>query len=237
MSDFLDHYPEVEGIEAVEGRIDYHWNGEADFNPESNRRFLQQYPGGKPGDAEWKLFRARGLTELHALLASVAHRRHKTSWAVQTWAVGPDGELRASETLRDASGFDFDGILDLPRPERIDTIAVELIWQEWKNTFGSALFSPDWTARAARELVKPVGRRARPVVHVELTPFGGVTPTLEEFSRALSAALSESFGASFYDYHFGGRKSRLSDDKKGLRSRRTILTRKKMKTAVSFFFQ
>ena len=201
LSDLITHYPTLDGIEGAEGKVDINWKGEADFNPAANLKFQQKFPQAHLGDATWKKFRADGLTELHRILGEVAHAHGKSAYVVQTWTPDTQGRLMTSPTLRDATGFDFDGILDLATPGRPDFLAAELIWQQWSDEFHSTTFNPGWTEGAARAFVSRVDKRATPLVHVELTRFGRTEPTLSQFGQALATGLRLSGGTTFYDYH------------------------------------
>lgn len=200
VEDLIQRHPKLDGIEIVEGRIDYKWKGTVDFNPELISKFNTAHPGALVGDAVWKKFRAEGLTSLHGKAFEIAHRHHKSALIVQTWTAQKDGTLIDPEKLRDASGFDFMGIANLPKPSRPDFFVGEFIWQQWRSERGTSVFDPNWTASAAKTFVGKIRRRTRPIVHVELTKFGEIEPTLSEFQKALSLAVELSDGATFYDY-------------------------------------
>jgi hypothetical protein len=202
--DLLTRYPDVDGVDAVEGVVDLKWDGQPDFNPDATRKFRALYPTDPFEGPKWRQFRAAGLTDLHMTLAGAAHARKKKAFVVQTLAARPDGSLMGFGDVRDGSGFDFDGVMDLAAGGRPDFVAAELIWQQWRAATGNPVFTPDWTGTAARDCVRRAGGRVVPLVHVEVTPFPPekptVVPTAEEFERSLKHAVSSGGGATVYEY-------------------------------------
>lgn len=198
LNDLLLKYPNIEGIEAGEGLIDWSWDWTTDYNPVANQKYIAAYPSGTLGDANWKIFRANGMTQLHKILIEVAHSKSKKAYVVQTWSPKTDGHLMLSTDIRDGSGFDFDGIMNLA--DKPDYIMAELIWQQWAAANNNpTTFTPGWTRTATQEFVAKVNGRTLALVHVELTPFGSYAPTNAQFQTSLQHAINGTSGADFYD--------------------------------------
>ncbi len=199
VKNLINNYPDLDGVEALEGIVDWNWNLDADYNSQHNQKYYARYPSGVLGDANWKLFRAEGLTNLHKILINNTHTKGIKAYVVQTWAPKDNGSLMTSEEIRDGSGFDFNGIMDLAN--KPDYLQAELIWQQWayrKND--KATFNPDWTAKARDQFLIKVGGRTKVIVHVEITPFGSYAPTNSEFETSLRHARTGTSGADFYNH-------------------------------------
>jgi len=200
LEDLLARYPNLDGIEAGEGIVDWYWNYEADYNLAASQKYLQQYPGGTLGDANWKLYRAKGMTRLHEILISVAHSRGVGAYVVQTWTAKPDGHLMTSAEIADGSGFDFDGIMSLA--DKPDYLMAELMWQQWAAEYSNpTTFNPDWTATARNEFISKVNGRVKALVHVELSAFGSYAPTPIQLETSLRYAATGTAGVDFYDHY------------------------------------
>jgi hypothetical protein len=205
LQDFFARNPNVDGIEAVEGMIDFNWDKTSDYNTIANQKFYSAYPTGVLGDANWLQHRALGLTTLHGIFSETAHAYGKPAMVVQTWTAGSTGALLSSASIRDGCGFDFDGIMNLPLSQRPDYLQAELMWQQWKAEYGTSVFTPEWTQTAGQSFVTKVAGRLQPVVHIEISNFSGsaanITPTLDEFRRSLTSARAVGMGVDIYDYY------------------------------------
>ncbi|MFV8258225.1 hypothetical protein ACNQKP_10475 [Bdellovibrio bacteriovorus] len=202
--DLLQKFPDLYAIEAVEPTVDCFWTGEPDYNPVSNAEFQRRHPLAALGDATWLKFRAQGLTNLVAIMSTVAHEHNILSAVVHTWPAHATGRLMSSEQIRDQVGFDFDGTLNLEGPEKIDIIVGEFLWQQWAGEYGGSVFTPEWTRRASLDFVRFVSGRSLPILHVEISPWYGqdsmVQPTLQEFQRTLWAIRDLGYGIDVYDH-------------------------------------
>jgi hypothetical protein len=203
LRDFLRLNPGVKGIEAVEPGFDLNWEGNVDHNSQALAEFYRRYPGQAAKGAAWKQFRAALLTEHLALFSRVAHAAGKESHVVQTWTARPDGSLMTAAEIRNGLGFDWDGLLNLPKESRPDWINGEFMFQEWRATNGPA-FTPEWTSGAAKAFVSFVNNRARPIIHVEHSefngPYGRFTASLGEVETSLRGVLTFARGHDVYDY-------------------------------------
>ena len=189
----------------VEPAIDPYWQ----LNNALKQKFLQQFntlhPGKfKPGES-FIQFHARGLTALIGIAGEVIHRFGKTFYVAQSWAADQKGKLLSSTEIRNGSGFDFDGILALEQKQRPDYLAVELIWQEWKDKFNNHTANNikpvEWTTSVIRQCKRKIRGKAGMIAHVEITPGQTSNPTLKEFKSILRFALkTNGTGVSFYDY-------------------------------------
>ncbi|WPD21000.1 MAG: hypothetical protein SD837_12400 [Candidatus Electrothrix scaldis] len=206
--DFLTIHPQIDGLEAFEGYVDYEGPFHADFNEAATHDFQLKHGEAEPlKGAVWKKHRAQGLTELHGILFDVAKEKQKKSFVVQTWTAKPSGELWSINAIRDTFGFDFDEITNL-RPH---AVAVQLIWQQWAHlNRPTEIFTPEWTETAGREAraLLAIPEDVQYLIHVELTDFateGNINTRwipVEEFQRALELALSVADGITVYDYVF-----------------------------------
>jgi hypothetical protein len=204
-TDLLSNNPEIDGLEAVEPFVDYHWAKQSDYNSVSNNKFKNLYPKARLGDSTWLKFRAQGLTDLIDLMNTTAHSYNKQSYLVQTWTARSDGSLFSSDVLRDNIGLDINGILNLTNSNKLDFFMAELMWQQWAAEYGGTVFNPNWTKKASLDFINSVNNRSTPLIHVEITPFlgtmGYVAPTLTEFSTTLQSIRDLNLGIDVYDYN------------------------------------
>ncbi len=107
----------------------------------------------------------------------------------------------SSEEQRAVTGFDLNGILN--SQDHPDIINVELLWQQWADTYQNRdLFSPSWTAQAVQHMISKIDNRADFVAHIELTPWGNVEVSKDQFLTSIQAALDGgTSGIDFYDSH------------------------------------
>lgn len=205
LRDFLQRFPSVDGIEAVEPGFDINWDGKPDFNPEALKAFQAANPGKPTTGTVWNRFRSSLLTRHLALFSRIAHEAGKRSLIVQTFTANPDGGLMRPEELRRGLGFDWNEVMNLPAPERPDAMMAELMFQEGKANHGTAVFTPAWTKKAAQAFVAFVNGRSDALIHVEYSPFTGPHGTHAATTRELEAALKgiSSFaqGEDIYAYH------------------------------------
>ena len=218
--DLLAHYPDIDGIEAVEGYVDSKWDGKPDFNADATRKFGDLYPNEPFEGPKWRRFRAAGLTDLHKTLATAGHARGKKVFVVQTLAAKVNGSLMSFDEVRDGSGFDFDAVIDIAPEGRPDFVAAELIWQDWSEKTGNPVFTPDWTKTAAHDYVRRVRHTVVPLIHVEVTSFPTgknptVEPTAEQFERSVKLAIAAGGGSTVYEYTLIKKRGLLGSLKKG----------------------
>lgn len=204
IKDMLTRFPSLYAIEAVEPTVDCFWKMEADFNPYSNQEFMNRYPEGKLGDANWRKFRAQGVTDLLAIMSEEAHARGILSGVVQTWPAYSDGKLFPNELVRDEVGFDLEGILSLQGNQKMDLITGELMWQQWQAEYGTVAFTPEWTRQASADFISLVAGRSFPILHIEISGWVGghstVYPTIDEFYRSLQVIRDIAPGIDIYDH-------------------------------------
>jgi hypothetical protein len=203
--DLLYRNPNVDGIEALEPVVDVNWDRESDYNAIATNKFYEIYPGSKLGDKNWVFFRARGLTEVIAIMNACAFHAKKKSYLVHTWPAKPNGELYTVNEIKKNTGLDLRTILTLTGPSKLNYLVTELIWQQWAAEYGLKNFSPKWPARKAVEVINFVNHRSGVMIHIEPTPFKGpiglVTPSLKQFSETLSSLRSLNVGTGVYDYN------------------------------------
>ena len=204
IADLAVRYPKLHAIEAIEPTVDAFWMKQADFNPVANNEFFRQYPQGQLGDTNWKKVRARGVTDLLAIMAEEAHRQNIQVGVVQTWPAKPNAELYSNDEVRDRIGYNLDEILNLQGYQKMDFVIGEFLWQQWAAEYGTGLFTPEWTTRVAHEFIQFVNLRSQPIIHVEISPWQGesstVTPTDTEFYQTLLAIKDFASGIDVYDH-------------------------------------
>ncbi|MBU1909328.1 MAG: hypothetical protein KJ726_04700 [Verrucomicrobia bacterium] len=192
----------VDGLEVAE--TDYGaWGTNATYDAAANAAFFQKYPGGALGDTNWRQLRIETLTEnVYGQIGGYTRAKGKEFHVTYTWTAASNGSLFAAQDIADNTGFSFDGVMSLTNSSRPHFVQAELIWQQWADTYDNpATFSPAWTFTAATNFVARVNRRAAPVVHVEASTFGSVTPTALQFEQSLRGALTNILcGADFYDH-------------------------------------
>lgn len=151
--------------------------------------------------AGWRGLEPGAVTRRYASIARIAHAAGAKALVTEPWAAAPDGSLLTQDAVRSGSGLDLEAILSLPAPERPDYFVGELSFQQWRDVHGTSSFTPGWTARAARALVAAIGPRATPVIHVELSDFGGGAPVVPDVAEAVRHALSVCRDVDVYDFH------------------------------------
>ncbi len=195
------------GIEIREPEVNHTWNDPVDFNAATTQKFSTLYPriSADPRSPDWRRFTAMGLTDMHAIVARQIHNYRKECWIVQTWPPDNAGNLMDATDVRDGSGFDFGGVLNLSRLDRADNITAELIWQQWSADKHLPIFSPEWTGDASKQFSRFVGDRANAITHVEATgfPVGDhptITPNDAQLQRSIRLALENTNGVAVYEY-------------------------------------
>ena len=205
IKNFLQLHPQVDGVESVEGQVDYFWNSGADYNSVANNLFTAAFPGSTLGSANWKKHRALGMTGLHGILAEEGHLVGKKAYVVQTWSVNSSGQLLSSASISDGSGFDFDGVINQTGSAKPDFLVAEFMWQQWLAEFGTNVFTPAWTKSAAQQLAAKTAGRITPILHVEISSFAGakknVSVTDSEFIATIGAYFGTGMGIDIYDFH------------------------------------
>ncbi|MNJ91383.1 hypothetical protein D3C87_90340 [compost metagenome] len=204
VDDLTTKFPALYAVEAVEPTVDNYWRDEADFHPIANQEFFRRFPQGTLGDDDWKSVRALGLTELLGLMSERVHFKGIHSAIVHIWPAMEGGNLFSAQDVSDFIGFNFDDVLNLQGPQKIDIITGEFLWQQWASEYGSPIFTPEWSFQAAREFLNFVRHRSFPIIHVEISTWDGKTgprtPTIEEFQRSLEAIRDISPGIDVYDH-------------------------------------
>ena len=171
VEDLLTRYPALDGVDVAEPQV-AEWGDEACYNPSDVYGFRQSYPGRRYPGPEWRVYRADTMTDFLQETAEISHRAGREFHVTQTLTAWEDGSLITSAELRDAVGFDLDGVLgDAGR--RPDVFVAELIWQQWLAVYGDGrTFTPGWTTWATQQALTRVAGRAQLAAHIELSDFG-----------------------------------------------------------------
>jgi len=198
VDDLLTRYPDLDGIDLAEFQIDL-WGDNACYCEHCRGQFAEGHPDeAMPGD-EWREFRADGLTRLLLASSRLAQSYGKESHITTVFTAGRDGNLMSDEKVRDAIGFDLEGVL--AGPSRPDVIQAELIWQQWAAIYrDGGTFTAEWTRDAVREAKRMVAGRARFIAHVEVTDFGRGGLDGASLARTIAAAVeARPDGIDVYD--------------------------------------
>ena len=183
LADLARRYPGLAGIELCEPLVNW-WGDQACYCEVCRGEFASAYPGARPGGPTWRRFRAAGLTEfLSRCLEAVADEGTDT-YIMTISDAWSNGAILSPQRQAEESGFDLDALLDGPRPP--DWVNFEIIWQQWAAIYGTETFNPDWAAEAAQQLTRRTDGRARVILHVELTDFGGQEMTPAKMAQTIS---------------------------------------------------
>ncbi|MDR5683623.1 MAG: hypothetical protein QN163_06330 [Armatimonadota bacterium] len=185
LEDLLRAVPDLDGVDLAEPVVNW-WGDTADHSLAATYAFHRVHPRVRVGGQEWLLFRADALRVVLERSTELARRYGKEVHVTTVMTPEPNGTLISSDAQRDATGFDLDGLLS--GRFRPDVVNVELIFQQWASLYRNpGVFTPEWTARAARAADRKVRGRARLVIHVELSSFGTASPTVPDLSRVLTS--------------------------------------------------
>lgn len=193
VEDLLRAAPGLDGVDFAEPVVNW-WGAVADHSPAARAAFERAHPDAPVGSDAWRRFRAEALGDVLEASIDVVRRYRKDAHVTMTLPARSDGSLLAPAVLAQHTGFDLDRLLR--GRSRPDYVNVELIYQQWVAEHQAPeVFTPEWTAAAAAEAQRLIGGRARLVVHVELSAFGGVVPSLPQFARTLRALRGEGVNA------------------------------------------
>jgi hypothetical protein len=185
LDDLLRAVPDIDGVDLAEPVVNW-WGAEADYSDAARRALARRAPGARAGDDAWRRLRAEALSDVLRHSAALVKRYGRQVHITTVLTPRADGTFLSQAEQAAQTGFDLEAVLDgTPRP---DVLNIELIFQQWAASHrASTIFTPEWTARAARAARAHVRGRAGVIVHVELSQFGGVAPLIPEFARVLRA--------------------------------------------------
>lgn len=188
LEDLIRTVPGISGVDFAEPVVNW-WGIEADYSEVARTSFARAYPGARSGGPEWRQHRADALTRVLLESARLVRRLGKKVHLTSVFTAQANGTLISPEEQRAETGFDLAAMLD--GPARPDYVNVEIIYQQWADAHRTpAVFTPEWTARAARMATEQLRGRSRFIAHVELSEFGTIRPTVPEFVRALRSLQS-----------------------------------------------
>jgi hypothetical protein len=199
IQDLLDSYPDLDGIDIAEPEV-AEWGDTACYNPVDTALFEELHPHVAYPGPEWRIYRGDTLTGFLQETAALCHQAGREFHVTQTLTAWADGTLATSDQLRDAIGFDLDGILS-DGDYRPDVFVAELIWQQWQAAYGAPeVFTPAWTAWGTQQALARVAGRAALLSHVELVDFGvGGLDGAGTGLTAQAALAARPFGLDVYD--------------------------------------
>ena len=200
LDELLTSYPELDGVDLAEFQLD-RWGDHACHCEHCRTQFAQAHPAAAVPSDTWRKFRADGLTRLLLASSRLAHGYRREVHVTTVLTARRDGKLMSIEQVRDAIGFDLNGVLD--SPDRPDVLQAELIWQQWAAVYGDPVtFTPEWTEVAVSQAKEMVRGRSRLIAHVEVTDFGTGRLDGRRLARTIvSAARSSPSGIDIYDAH------------------------------------
>jgi hypothetical protein len=200
LDELLTGYPELDGIDLAECQLDV-WGDNACHCDGCRGQFAQAHPAAAVAGKAWRAFRGQGLTQLLLASTRLAHSFGKEAHITTVLTARRDGQLMSSAQVRDAIGFDLEGVLS--HPDRPDVLQAELIWQQWAAAYGDPVtFTPEWTEGAVRQAKEMVRGRARLVAHVEVTNFGTGALDGPRLGRTIASAIRGGpAGIDIYDAH------------------------------------
>jgi len=200
LDDLLKSYPDLDGIDLAEFQLDL-WGDNACHCERCREQFGRTHEKASvPGDG-WRKFRAEGLTRLLLASSRLAHSYGKESHVTTVLTARRDGGLMSSAQVRDAIGFDLEGVLG--SPDRPDVLQAELIWQQWAALYGDRqTFTPEWTKAAVNQAKQMLRGRARLIAHIEVTDFGSGGLDGPRLARTIASATQGGpSGIDIYDAH------------------------------------
>jgi hypothetical protein len=189
LRDLTEHYPTLDGVELCEPLVNWYGNT-ACYCETCRTEFARAHPGEPLGGAEWRRFRAEGLTEfLSGCINEVAQQGIET-YVMTICDALDNGAILTPRRQWEESGFDLEALLEGPNPP--DWVNFEIIWQQWAviSRYGTDVFNPDWAAETARRLSRRVDGRAKVVLHLELTDFGLQLMTPERLDETIRKVMS-----------------------------------------------
>jgi len=200
LDELLRDYPDLDGIDLAEFQLDL-WGDHACHCAQCRSQFAQAHPSEPVPGRAWRKFRGEGLTRLLLASSRLAHSYDKEVHITTVFTARRDGTLMSSAQVRDAIGFDLEGVLS--SPDRPDVLQGELIWQQWAALYNDrATFRPQWTKTAVRQAQDMLRGRARLIAHVEVTDFGVGGLDGPALARTIaSAAQGGATGIDIYDAH------------------------------------
>jgi|GEM_PF-443983 len=196
--DLLERYPDLDGVDFAEPAI--LWKGTVTCACAVCKKEIAA--GGRdPFSPEAVTERARGMTDL--LLASIREIKRAGKTACVTFIATADhsSDLLPFSRQKDLTGLDVDRLLD--SPDRPQWVSIEMMWQQWADTYDNpATFRPSWTRKAVEQSLAQVGTRAHVLAHVEITPLGPVEVSPNELTESIVAARAGGAQSiEFYDTH------------------------------------
>jgi hypothetical protein len=198
LEDLLRAVPGITGVDFAEPVVNW-WGAEADYSEVARAAFAQAFPHARPGGPEWRRHRADAMTRVLEESMRLVRRYEKQVHVTTVFTARANGALITPDEQCAETGFDLSAVLE--GPVRPDYVNVELIFQQWADAHRApAVFTPEWTAGAARSAAALLRGRAGFIAHIELSEFGTIRPTLQEFARALRSLRAAGFAdVDIYD--------------------------------------
>ncbi|MFO7888988.1 MAG: DUF2334 domain-containing protein [bacterium] len=217
IDDLLENYPNLDGIDIAEPIVSWKYNAACyceqcmdvyeEHNLNNDTRFQKK---------EFSIYRSEPLTSLLLETSQAVQAKNKQLSITTVCSSHEDGTLFSPEEQRFLTGFDLNEILD--SAYKPDILNVELIWQQWADAHNDTVtFSSEWTEKAAKQILLQVKDRTKVVIHPELSTFGDIGSTDQQFLKSIKYAWQAgAWGIDFYDTHLADEKNLWSRIKTAL---------------------
>ena len=169
LRDLARRYPTLDGIELCEPVVNW-FGDQACYCQVCRDEFAASHPGEPLGETVWREFRAEGLTDFLSGCMKAVSEEGIDTYIMTISDAWSNGAILSPRRQAEESGFDLEALLNGPYPP--DWVNFEIIWQQWAALYGTEVFNYDWAEETATRLVRRTDKRARVVLHVELTDFG-----------------------------------------------------------------
>jgi uncharacterized protein YdaL len=145
--------------------------------------------------------RAGTLTDLLLESCVMVRDAKKISCVTIIPSVTRTGNVLPFSDQKLLSGMDPDKLLN--SPSHPDWISLEILWQQWADTYNDpGSFTPTWTKAAMEQVHSMVNGRAHLIAHVEMTPLGVVEVSPSELGTSIVAAQQGgAHSIELYDSH------------------------------------
>jgi uncharacterized protein YdaL len=187
ISDFLEHYPKIDGIDLGEPIVS--WNEGDACHCIHCQKALKQC-STTLGATE---IRAQALTEILGESTALVHKAGKKVSITTVQTAIESGKLLPPKEFMKMTGFDLLSVLHSEDNQAPDIICPEFLWQSFKSSAGNesaaSIFTPEWTEKAVRQFLNWIDTPVEVITHVELTDFPDIKVNDIDLKAALCAAI------------------------------------------------
>jgi len=188
ISDFLEHYPKIDGIDLGEPIVSWK-EGEACHCIHCQKALNQC--SSTLGATE---IRAQALTEILGESTALVHKAGKKVSITTVQTAIESGRLLPPKKFMKMTGFDLLSVLHSEDDRTPDIICPEFLWQSFKSSAGNdsaaSIFTPEWTGKAVRQFLNWIDTPVQVITHVEITDFPDVKVNDIDLKATLCAAIN-----------------------------------------------